>query len=153
MMSQQNPLATVEQTALAAEITDEVRAQLPEEKARAEREMDATAREVLDGLAPSAFEGGGQPIGSIPRIVYFRWQQEYPGCWQDDQFKSEFLFDNPRCCIPGYKPRAKRLFFDMKNRNMKLNYTGGDIYVNKKAKVNELIRQDYEKLKAQRGIK
>jgi len=79
-------------------------------------------------------------VASIPPIVYMRWQLEYPGCWQDKGFMEEFLFDNPQCALPGYRPRAKRMFFDMKNSNKKLNNFGGDLYLEKRAKVNAAIQ-------------
>lgn len=124
---------------MAAEITDEVKAQLPQEKARAAIEMEQTAKEVSEGLAPSSGDGRGQAIGSIPPIVYMRWIQEYPGCWKDKGFVEEFLWDNPQCRLPGYKPRPKRLFFDMKHGNRKLRNPGGDLYHEKKLKVERLI--------------
>ncbi len=132
-------IAGTENTALAAEITDAVNAQLPQEKARAEREMAQTAKEIKEGLAPTAGEGRGEPCLSVPPIIYMRWAQEYPGCWKDEQFCAEFAFDNPQCCFNGYKPRAKRLHFQMKHGNMKLNNFGGDLYVERKSKVKAAI--------------
>ena len=128
-----------EHSEIAATITDEVNANLPREKAVAAQQMAATAKDVAAGLAPSSGDGRGQAVASIPPIVYMRWQQEYPGCWKDKGFVEEFLFDNPQCRLPGYRPRAKRLFFDMKHGNKKLNNTGGDFYHDKKAKVNAAI--------------
>ncbi len=87
-------------------------------------------------------------MGSIPMIIFKRWNEEYPGCWHDTQFKEEFLYDNPRCQIPGYKPRPKRLHFDMKHKNLKLNNFGGDLYLERRAKVNEAIARDYAALAA-----
>jgi hypothetical protein len=129
-----------ESTALAAEITDIVRGNLPQEKAMAAKQMAQTAAEVKEGLAPTSGDGRGQAMASIPPIVYLRWQQEYPGCWQDKGFVEEFLFDNPQCALPGYRPRAKRLFFDMKHGNRKIANTGGDIYLEKRAQVNAAIQ-------------
>lgn len=131
----ENVLAGVEHTELAAEITDEVKANLPKEKAIAVQQMAQTAKEVQEGHAPTSGDGRGQAMASIPPIVYMRWQQEYPGCWKDKGFLEEFLFDNPQCQLPGYKPRAKRQYFNMKHGNIKLNNFGGDIYHEKKAKV------------------
>ena len=128
-----------EHSALAAEITDEVRAQLPQEKALAAKQMAQTAKEVSEGLAPTSGDGRGQAVASIPPIVYIRWQQEYPGCWKDKGFIEEFLFDNPQCALPGYRPRAKRLFFDMKHGNRKLNNPGGDLYHERKHRVMSAI--------------
>lgn len=129
-----------EGTALAAEITDAVNANLPREKAIAERQMAATVEDVKNGLAPTSGDGRGQAMASIPPIVYLRWQQEYPGCWQDRGFVEEFLYDNPQCCLPGYKPRPKRMAFNIHRGNMKLNNFGGDLYVEKRATVNAAIK-------------
>lgn len=128
-----------EHSALAAEITDDVRANLPREKVIVAQQMAQTAQDVKDGLAPSSGDGRGQAMASIPPIVYMRWQQEYPGCWKDEQFVQEFLADNPQCQLPGYKPRPKRLHFQMKHGNVKLNNFGGDLYIEKKAKVKAEI--------------
>lgn len=97
---------------LAAELHDHVQAQLPQEKARAEREMRETA-EALKAQGSASVEGLGQAIASIPPIIYYRWEQLYRGCWRDNDFVNEFLADNPQCCAPGYKPPAKTLYFDM----------------------------------------
>jgi len=134
-------LLETEHTSLAAEITDAVNANLPREKTVAAQQMAQTAKDVQEGYVPSSGDGRGQAIGSIPPIVYMRWQQEYPGCWHDKGFREEFLFDNPQCQLPGYKPRAKRLFFDMKHGNKKLNNFGGDLYHEKKAKVARAIAE------------
>lgn len=137
-VTKENVLHT-EHTALAAEITDTVKAQLPQEKASAAAQMAQTAKEVKEGHAPTSGDGRGQAIASIPPIVYMRWQQEYPGCWKDKGFVEEFLFDNPQCALPGYKPRAKRLYFNMKHGNAKLGNPGGDFYHEKKIRVNAAI--------------
>lgn len=129
-----------EHTALAAEITDAVRANLPREKAVASQQMAKTQEEVKQGLAPTSGDGRGQALLSVPPVIYHRWQLEYPGCWQDEQFVAEFAFDNPQCCLPGYKPRAKRRFFDMKHSNLKLKNVGGDLYWERKHKVQQAVQ-------------
>lgn len=139
MSDKTNVLAGVEHTALAAELTDAVNANLPREKAIAAQQMAQTAKEVKEGHGPTSGDGRGQAVASIPPIVYMRWQQEYPGCWKDKGFVEEFLFDNPQCALPGYKPRPKRMFFDIKHRNMKLENSGGDLYHERKIKVNAAI--------------
>ena len=140
--AKQNPLYGVEHTQLAAEITDEVNANLPREKTIAAQQMKQTAKEVRDNpdAVPTSGNGRGQALLSVPPIVYMRWQLEYPGCWQDEQFCAEFGFDNPDCCLPGFKPRAKRLFIQMKHGNVKLNNFGGDLYHERRAKVNQAIQ-------------
>lgn len=97
---------------LAREITDSVNAQLPTEKARAEREMFATASDLANTESDHV-DGRGQAIGSIPPIIYMRWNLMIPGCWQDKEFVEEFLFDNPRCRYPGYRPNSKPVYFTM----------------------------------------
>ena len=133
-------LLNSEPTALAAELTDAVKANLPREKAIAAQQMTQTAKEVKEGNVPTSGDGRGQAMASIPPIIYMRWQQEYPGCWSDKSFLEEFLADNPQCQLPGYKPRAKRLWFEMKNGNKKLNNFGGDLYLERKAKVKAAIQ-------------
>ena len=128
-----------EHSALAAEITDSVNGNLPREKEIAAQQMAQTAKEIRDGLAPTSGDGRGQAVASIPPIVYMRWQQEYPGCWKDRGFVEEFLWDNPQCRLDGYKPRPKRLFFDMKHGNRKLGNPGGDLYHDKKLRVNAAV--------------
>lgn len=41
-------------------------------------------------------DGVGQKIAEIPLGLYIRWQQEFPGCWQDKGFVDAFLKDNPQ---------------------------------------------------------
>lgn len=124
----------------AAEITDAVNANLPAEKARAEKEMAQTAKEVRElGLESDSVDGRGQAAASIPAIIYHRWNQLYPGCWRDKQFVDEFLSDNPQCQLPGYKPKAKPIRFSM--RVPKINY-GGDIYHQNKQRVAEQARRE-----------
>lgn len=128
-----------DQAHTAAEITDEVNAQLPEEKARALREMAATAKDVAAGNVPTSGDGRGQAICSVPPVIYMRWQQEYPGCWKDKSFVDEFLFDNPECQLPGYKPKAKAIHFNM-SQSAQINH-GANVYREKKAKVMASITQ------------
>lgn len=99
-------------SAIAAAIWDDVNAQIPEEKERAARELRETA-EAKKNLQSDYVDGRGQAIGSIPPIIYYRWHQLYPGCWQDPQFRDEFLADNPECALPGYRPKSKPVYFDM----------------------------------------
>lgn len=118
---------------IAAEITDEVRAQLPEEKCRAEREMAQTAKDVRDlGIQSDRVDGRGQAICSIPPILYMRWHQQYPGCWKDRQFVDEFLSDNPQCQLPGYKPKPKVVRFNMRVQKLA---SGSDIYHQNKHRI------------------
>jgi len=128
-----------EHSALAAEITDVVRDNLPNEKEIVARQMAQTAKEIKAGLQPTSGDGRGQAVASIPPLVYMRWQQEYPGCWKDQGFVEEFLWDNPQCRCEGYKPRPKRMYFNMKHGNLKAGNPGGDVYHEKKFRVNAAI--------------
>src|SRR5579864_6552576 len=94
---------------LAAEITDAVRANLPAERKQMEADMAATGRMLQATGSLALKEGIGQRVASIPARIYHRWNQLYPGCWRDKEFTDEFLYDNPQCCAPGYKPRPKQL--------------------------------------------
>lgn len=87
---------------LAREITDQIVANLPAEKRKAEQDMLKTAKE-LEARGSDWADGRGQAIGSIPPRIYMRWALLLPGCWQDRQFVMEFLKDNPQCRAPGFK--------------------------------------------------
>ena len=127
-----------DQAATAAAIYDEVNAQLPSEKARALREMAATAKNISEGTnLPTSGDGRGQAVCSIPPIIYMRWQQEYPGCWKDKEFVAEFLYDNPQCKLPGYKPKAKAMIFHMGHAAKPSH--GANIYHEKKLRVQAAI--------------
>lgn len=88
---------------LAREITDEVNAQLPAEKAANEQALIRTGK-ALQKRGSDYAEGRGQAAASIPPSIYHRWNLMVPGCWKDKTFVDEFLTDNPQCCAPGYKP-------------------------------------------------
>ena len=130
-------------SSLAAEITDLVQKNLPREKAIASAQMLQTQEDVKNGLGPTSGDGRGQAIASIPPILYLRWQLEYPGCWKDKGFMEEFLFDNPQCCLPGYKPRPKRMFFNMRHNNLKIANPGGDLYHERKARVMQAVSNQF----------
>ena len=94
---------------IAAELTDSVVAQLPQEKAQAERDMDATGRMLQATGSLKTKEGLGQRVASVPARLYHRWNQLYPGCWKEKEFVAEFLVDNPQCRAPGYRPKDNGL--------------------------------------------
>lgn len=131
------PADKTEQADLAREITDEVVAQLPEEKARLRRELDRTAQEVR-GLESNHADGRGQAFASIPPIAYMRWNLLFPGCWRDRAFVDEFLQDNRECLLPGYKPKAKPIHFDMGRQRGATGLTGASLYWANKERVNAM---------------
>lgn len=98
-------------------VKESVIEQFPQEKAKGASDIAATGR-ALQAEGSSRMDGLGQKMGSIPGRIYFRWQQMLPGCWQDKQFVEEFLYDNPACCAPGYRPKPRQLRHGF-------TYTGG----------------------------
>ena len=76
------------------------------EKRKMVADMARTAEE-LKARGSEYVDGSGQRAGAIPGRIYFRWQNMLPGCWQDEEFVSEFLYDNPQCCAPGYRPKPR----------------------------------------------
>jgi len=89
---------------LMREFYDEVAATIPAEKVKQNLALAATAKALQAEGSVRTEQGLGQKVASIPARVYFRWHQEFPGCWQDKGFVDAFLRDNPQCCAPGYKP-------------------------------------------------
>lgn len=132
------PADKTEQANLAREITDEVNAQLPEEKARLRRELDQTAREVRN-LESNYADGRGQAIASIPPLAYHRWNLLLPGCWKDRAFVDEFLTDNRECLLPGYRPMGKAIYFDLGATNKAAPLTGKMLYWANKDQVGAAI--------------
>lgn len=55
-----------------------------------------------------AVEGMGQKIGSIDSRLFYRWHQQYPGCWNDPEFVKKMLKDNEDLRAPGYNPQHRR---------------------------------------------
>lgn len=70
-------------------------AMLPYEK----QDIEQRGREIgkkLHDEGSLRIDGTGQKIAEIPLNLYIRWQQEFPGCWQDKGFVTAFLKDNPQ---------------------------------------------------------
>lgn len=91
------------------EFNDRFLRTIPAEKAAQEIEEQKLAKLLIEDGAHKV-DGLGQKMGSVPVREFFRWQQAQPGCWQDDQFISEFFRDNRHLMAPGYrlKPAATR---------------------------------------------
>lgn len=86
------------------DIEASVIAQLPAEKALAVlRKNQIAAR--MKKLGSTYIPGVGQYAGSIDARTYHRWNNEFPGCWENEEFVNAFLFDNPEYKNPGYKPK------------------------------------------------
>lgn len=103
-----------DQAHTAAEITDEVNAQLPEEKATLTKQLAQTGKDIAAGInLPTSGDGRGQACLSVPPLAYHRWNLIYPGCFKNKEFADEWAIDNPECVLPGYKPKAKTMYFDM----------------------------------------
>ena len=82
-------------------INQKVWRDVEKEKAQAILRQAEIAR-VMEKTGSLKSDGLGQKIGAIDSRVFFRWWQEYHGCWQDEGFIREFLRDNPQCRAPGY---------------------------------------------------
>jgi len=70
-------------------------AMLPYEKKDIEERGKQIGKKLHDE-GSLRIDGTGQKIAEIPLNLYIRWQQEFPGCWQDKGFVSAFLKDNPQ---------------------------------------------------------
>lgn len=80
--------------------------QAPAEKKEVTRRQLGIAKR-MQAEGSRRINGIGQKIGGIDPRLYFRWDQEHKGCWQNPEFVRDFLRDNPQCCAPGYKPRTQ----------------------------------------------
>lgn len=74
------------------------------EKVRAVLNQAKIAR-VMEQAGSVKVNGIGQKIAGIDPRTFFRWDQQFPGCWRNKEFVREFLRDNPQCRAPGYKPK------------------------------------------------
>lgn len=80
----------------------EIRGQVPEEKVKANLRQIRLAN-IMRQAGSLKIDGVGQLKARIDPRLFFRWQREYPGCWNDDAFVKRMLKDNPGMCAPGYK--------------------------------------------------
>lgn len=55
--------------------------------------------------AVRSIDGVGEKIAEIPGDAYYYWQHRLPGCWQDSEFRRDFIRDNPEVAI---RNRVKR---------------------------------------------
>jgi hypothetical protein len=91
------------------EVEKEVIASIPAEKARAEIAAAQIAKKLTAEGPQQLQRGVGQKIGEIDGRTYMRWQNEYPGCWDNAEFVRAFFQDNPQYRAPGWKPRTDML--------------------------------------------
>lgn len=70
-------------------------AALPAEKENIRQRGDIIGKE-LHRQGSLRIDGVGQLVAKIPLNLYIRWQQAYPGCWNDEGFTKAFLKDNPQ---------------------------------------------------------
>lgn len=82
-----------------------INTEVPKEKI-AYQLQEATIAKANKAVGSAIIEGLGQKMGEIPARIWFRWQQEHPGCWQNREFVREFFADNPSLCAPGWKPKT-----------------------------------------------
>lgn len=99
--------ATDELDDLRRYVNDRVLREVSSEKAQAVINQAMIAR-VMQKTGSLKMEGIGQKMGAIDARTFFRWQQQYPGCWKDPNFLQEMLRDNPAMRAPGYTPKVIR---------------------------------------------
>lgn len=67
---------------------------------RVEAEVASKRAAKYTQMRHKSIDGIGQKIGSIPGDAYHFWGIKLGyGCWDDKQFMSEFLRDNPQCRV------------------------------------------------------
>lgn len=88
------------------EFAQEVLGTVPAEKVQAQLREVHIGRVLAAEGSLRTVQGLGQKIGTIPARVFYRWQQEHPGCWEDDAFVQEFFKDNEKLRAKGWTPRA-----------------------------------------------
>ena len=98
------PIAGVFDAEFAKNLMEEVRKGLPEEKMKEQLRMFENAR-VMKATGAIQMNGLGQRIGIVPMRTYMRWQQEHPGCWQDEGFIKKMLKDNPELACQTNKQK------------------------------------------------
>jgi hypothetical protein len=86
---------------MAIGMRDRALREVSEEKAKSVLRQAEIAR-VMEQMGSARMEGLGQKIGGVDPRTFFRWEQQYPGCWRNKEFIREFLRDNPACRAPGY---------------------------------------------------
>ena len=82
-------------------MNDRVLRDVSKEKAQSVVRQSQMAQ-IMEKTGSLAINGIGQRTGLVDSRVFFRWWQQYPGCWTDESFIKEFLRDNPACRAPGW---------------------------------------------------
>lgn len=78
-----------------AEVERNIRTGLGQEKVMQQEAM-ARIRRAEEALGPTrSIDGLGKKVASIPARLWFRWQKQEEGCWENKQFVKEMLRDNP----------------------------------------------------------
>lgn len=80
----------------------EIRGQVSEEKVKANLRQLRLAR-IMREAGSVSIPGVGQLKARIDPRLFFRWQLEFPGCWNNPDFVKRMLKDNPSMRAPGYK--------------------------------------------------
>ena len=91
---------------------------------RVKAEIDSKTASKYTQMRHKSVEGLGQKVASIPGDAYHFWGQKLGyDCWNDKQFMSEFLRDNPQCrvnsggtkeisvgWVPSANPRSRKVY-------------------------------------------
>jgi hypothetical protein len=91
------------------QVEREVIASIPAEKARAEIAAAQIGKKLQAEGPQQLNKGVGQKIGEIDGRTYMRWNNQYPGCWDNAEFVRAFFADNPQYRSPGWKPKDNGL--------------------------------------------
>lgn len=91
------------------EFADEILGTIPQEKVQMQLKEAEIGRVLAAEGSLRSVQGLGQKLGEVPARLWFRWRQQYPGCWEDDAFVQEFFADNERLKAHGWKPKASSL--------------------------------------------
>ena len=88
-------------------IYDQALRNVPDEKAKGILERAKIAR-ILQNAGSVRVPGLGQKIGTVDARTFMRHHQERPRCWDDKEYREEFLRDNPECRAAGYRPKSRK---------------------------------------------
>jgi hypothetical protein len=88
------------------EFEAELMGQIPAEKVAVDLRQAEIGR-VMQKQGSRRIEGLGQRVAEIDPRLYFRLRKQYGENYEEGEWITDFLRDNPSMCAPGYKPGRK----------------------------------------------
>lgn len=88
------------------EFEKEILGEIPKEKVAADLRQAEIGR-VLLKEGSTRMNGLGQKVAEIDPRLYFRMRQDFGDKYEEREWLSDFLADNPALCAPGYRPRRR----------------------------------------------